>query len=169
VTLFRQNGRPRGRRSRRRRKHQLRKRKASGVTTRLVPRIVVDEARTIALCGWLRLVAASIKPCRLWVRYHRNSQHCPSALFTARFVTCLSRCLRRATFPVTVPSLLFPFPGGAQHSVSGVVKGDRERERERERDFFQTGGETLRHAGNIEFPRAADRACAHVHASSNAE
>jgi len=127
------------------------------VTTRLVPRIVVDEARTIALCGWLRLVAASIKPCRLWVRYHRNSQHCPSALFTARFVTCLSRCLRRATFLVAIPLPFPPHSPAVSPFVSGVVK--RGREREREGDFF-SGGETLRHTGNIEFPRAADCACA---------
>lgn len=104
VTLFRQCLRPRpvrGRqKSRRRRKHQLRKRKAStSVTTRLVSGSFAaaddNEARTTLRC--VGDSAASRRGKHKTVpfkglAYHRNSQHCPSALFTARFVTCLSRC-----------------------------------------------------------------------------
>ncbi|EZA52317.1 hypothetical protein X777_08987 [Ooceraea biroi] len=45
---------------------------------------------------------------------HRNSQHCPSALFTARFVTCLSRCLRRAPPPFSIPAGVVSHVGGGK-------------------------------------------------------
>lgn len=92
--------------SRRRRKHQLRKRKAStSVTTRLVSGSFAaadNEARTTLRC--VGDSAASRRGKHKTVpfkglAYHRNSQHCPSALFTARFVTCLSRCVPTVSPP----------------------------------------------------------------------
>lgn len=64
---------------------------------------------------WLAasLLAANIKPCHLWDWYHRNSQHCPSALFTAGFVT-----RRRAFVPFrSVPPRVSSRSGKGAHGA----------------------------------------------------